>query len=194
MKENTSVTLRVATPDDAAELLSIYAPYIRNTALTFEYDVPTVAAFRERVEKTLAYYPYLVALSAGEIVGYSYAGRYHPRAAYAWDAEMSIYLTPAVHRQGVGSLLYRRMEDVLRAQNIVTTVALITPPMDEYTDFGSVPFHERMGYHLAGRMANLGYKFGRWYDSVIMIKEINSPRTPMSPTVAFDDVRDTFGW
>ena len=92
----SKITIRPATPDDAEALLSIYAPYVKHTAITFEYEVPSVEEFRERIIHTLKLYPYLVAQqetgcgsnASMEIVGYAYAGPLHPRAAYAWSGQI----------------------------------------------------------------------------------------------------------
>ena len=96
------ITIRTADLGDAEKLAAIYAYYVKNTSLTFEYDVPSVSEFRERIRRTREHYPYLVAEEAGEIIGYAYAGRFQPRAAYAWNAEMSIYLKHGVQRRGIG--------------------------------------------------------------------------------------------
>ena len=96
----SKITIRPATPDDAEALLSIYAPYVEQTAITFEYEVPSVEEFRDRIVHTLKLYPYLVAQretstnsdASTEIVGYAYACPLHARAAYAWSVETSIYV------------------------------------------------------------------------------------------------------
>ena len=93
-----------ATPDARFALVEIYAPYVRKTAVTFEYDVPSVAAFSGRIERVLEKFPYLVAENDGEIVGYAYAGAFHPRAAYQWCAEMSVYVKRAAHGRGTDAL------------------------------------------------------------------------------------------
>lgn len=87
-----NIRIRTARPEDAIELLEIYAPYVRETAVTYEYTVPSKEEFASRIRHTMEKYPYLVAEKDGEILGYAYAGAFHPRAAYAWDAEMSIYI------------------------------------------------------------------------------------------------------
>lgn len=92
--------IRAAKDSDAKQLLDIYAYYVAHSALTFECKVPSLKEFQNRVTHTLEYYPYLVAEYAGEIIGYSYAGRFQPRAAYAWNAEMTIYLKENIRRQG----------------------------------------------------------------------------------------------
>ena len=87
--------IRLAVPDDAGGMLDIYAPFVRDTVVTFEYEVPSLEQFRERIETTLPRYPWLALEQEGQVTGYAYAGRYQSRAAYQWDAESSIYLAPA---------------------------------------------------------------------------------------------------
>lgn len=112
---DSSITLRAARPDDAAALLEIYAPYVTGTAITFEYDVPSVEEFRARIEHTLKKYPYIVAESGGEIVGYAYTGEFKERAAYGWSVETSIYVARGKKHCGIGKRLYRALEDISRA-------------------------------------------------------------------------------
>ena len=99
--------IRTARPEDAEALLEIYAPYVLQTAVTFEYDVPSVEEFTARIEQTLKRYPYLVAEVDGAVAGYAYASPFHARAAYGWDTELSIYLQPGLQRHRLGSRLYR---------------------------------------------------------------------------------------
>ena len=101
------IKIRTATVEDAEKLLEIYAYYIKNTAVTFEYEVPSVEEFRERISHILEHYPYLVAENKDEIIGYSYAGRFHPRAAFGWDVEMTVYLNQKV-LSAPASAPYRR--------------------------------------------------------------------------------------
>lgn len=169
--------IRAATPADARELLKIYAPYVLNTAITFEYEVPSVEEFTARIEKTLARYPYLVAQEGGEILGYAYTGAFNPRAAYDHSAETSIYLRTDAHRRGLGKALYAALESLSLAQNITNLYACIGSPVntDAHLDHNSEQFHAHMGYKLAGRFHACGYKFGTWYDMVYMEKRINEP-------------------
>lgn len=166
--------IRDASPDDAAELVRIYAPYVRETAVSFEYEVPTVEAFAERIATTLERYPYLVAERDGSVVGYAYAGPFKARAAYDWSAELSVYVDRTVHDQGIGRALYEELEDRLRALGLVNLYACITTSdqEDEYISFDSIYFHKRMGFTLAGRFRHCGCKFGRWYDMIWMEKRI----------------------
>lgn len=114
-----SFHLRPATPEDAAALLAIYRPYVLHTAITFEYDVPTLSEFTRRVEATLRTHPYLVAEQAGELLGYAYAAPFHVRAAYQWAAESTIYLRQDQRGNGLGPQLYGALERVLAAQNVL---------------------------------------------------------------------------
>lgn len=188
-----NVTIRTASVNDANNLLEIYGYYVEKTAVTFEYDVPTLEEFQNRISHTLEKYPYLVAESQEGILGYAYAGRYHPRAAFAWSAEMAIYLKKDIRQKGIGRKLYTRLEEILKEQGVVKTVAHITMPIDEYSDFNSRQFHEKMGYRLTGKFENIGYKFGRWYSTIWMDKMIGELRENMVDVKLFEEVREKFG-
>ncbi|MBE5770879.1 MAG: N-acetyltransferase [Clostridia bacterium] len=164
--------IRPARPLDAPALLAIYAPYVEKTAITFEYDVPSLWEFTERIENTLKKYPYLVAEENGQILGYAYAGAFKPRAAYQWAVETTIYLASDAKGKGIGRELYTALEDALRRMNILNACACIayTDMEDETLTNASMRFHEKMGYHLAAHFHQCGYKFGRWYDMIWMEK------------------------
>ena len=187
------INIRVAHVDDAQNLLNIYAYYVENSALTFEYEIPSLDEFKNRIQSTLKMYPYLVAEFENEVVGYAYAGQFHPRAAYAWNAELYKKKKKGYQRLGIGKKLYQLLEDVLRAQGVVKTIALITFPSDKYSDFNSMQFHEKMGYSHAGRLESCGYKFGRWYSTLYMDKFINQPISEIQSVKNFDEVRSEFG-
>ena len=108
--------IRVATVEDAKSIQNIYAPYVEKTAVTFEYDVPCIDDFRQRIINTLKEYPYLVAVEQERIVGYAHAGSFHSRAAYKHSAEVSIYLHEKWHKKGIGKLLYEELENRLIKQ------------------------------------------------------------------------------
>ena len=156
--------IRPAVPEDAASLLEIYAPYVEETAITFEYDVPTTEEFRERIEHIRARYPYLVIERGGVIQGYAYAGVFKDRAAYDRSCEMTIYLARDAVGGGLGRKLYEALEEALRAKGMLNLYACIGVPEqdDEYLDHNSEQFHEHMGYRKVGTFHQCGYKFGRW--------------------------------
>lgn len=172
--KNTKVKIRAASPDDAAELLEIYAPYVECTAISFEYDVPSIEEFRKRMEQRIGRYPYLVAEDEERILGYAYTSPFVGRAAYGWSAETTIYLRRGYGKSGVGRALYEALEKVSAAQNILNLNACIGYPEqeDEYLTGNSVGFHRHMGYEMVGMFHNSGYKFGRWYHMVWMEKLI----------------------
>ena len=178
--------IRDAAPDDAAALAEIYGPYVTDTAITFEYEAPTPAAFQARMQSLLGRYPYLVAEQAGQALGYAYAGPFHPRAAYAWAAEVAIYLRRDCRGRGLGRALYARLEEQCRAMGLQNLYACIAAPAapDPYLDDRSVQFHSRRGYALCGRFRRCGYKFGRWYDMVWMEKLLGSHPVP-APALRF---------
>ena len=170
-------TVRDALPGDAEKLLEIYGWYVENTAVTFEYDVPGVEEFRERISKTLEKYPYLVLEEDGRIEGFAYAGCLKARRAYDPSIEVSIYVRQEKRRRGAGKALYEALEERLRAQGVVNMYACISyaETEDEYLTNDSMRFHQHMGYRLAGKFTRCGVKFGRWY-SVIWMEKIIGDR------------------
>jgi phosphinothricin acetyltransferase len=170
------LTIRSATPADARDLLKIYAPYVTETAITYEYDVPSVEEFAERIRTTLEKYPYLVAELDGRAVGYTYAGIFHEREAYRMSAETSIYVAQGEHGHGVGRALYEALEDSCRQRGIRNLYACIayTEVEDEHLTQGSVRFHTKLGYRMVGRFQKCARKFDHWYDMVYMEKFIAS--------------------
>jgi L-amino acid N-acyltransferase YncA/predicted GNAT family N-acyltransferase len=189
---NTKLQIRIATPLDAKEILDIYAPYILQTAITFEYEVPTLEAFTRRIEQTLVKYPYLVAEQDGRIVGYAYAGPLHERAAYDWAVETSIYVKMDAKGQGIGKKLYVALEEALLRQHIVCVNACIAYPdqeKDVYLTKDSVDFHAHQGYKMVGEFHQCAYKFDHWYNMVWMEKSLcERPQHP-EPMIWFSRLR-----
>ena len=182
--------IRSATPDDAAEILDIYAPYVRDTAITFEYDVPSLDEFRQRIAGTLLKYPYLAAVYNGRIVGYAYAGPFKTRAAYDWAAELTIYLAPSAQGKGVGRMLYAALEEALRKMGILNLYACIGYPHieDEYLTRNSAEFHAHLGFEKVGEFHRCGFKFGRWYDMIWMEKLIGEHTGDQGPVQPYCDI------
>ncbi len=174
-------SIRMAEEADAPALLDIYRPYVEQTAITFEYDVPTSAEFARRITATLQRYPYLVAEADGVPVGYAYAAPFKERAAYDWAVETSIYVRQGLPGRGCGGQLYSALERLLRAQHILNLNACIawTAEADAHLDNNSTEFHAHLGYVPVGTFHQCGYKFGRWYDMIWMEKMLAPhPETP----------------
>lgn len=187
-----NIKTRLASIDDAQTLLDIYAYYVENTAISFEFTVPTLEDFSNRIRSTLVNYPYYVAEVDGKIAGYIYASRLSARAAYDWVAETSIYIDKDYHRLGIGKLLYEKLEKTLAAQNITNVYARVASPVDEadpYLTKNSEHFHEAIGYKKVGILKECGCKFGRWYDLVHMEKMIASHKSPPQPFIPFPQLK-----
>ena len=174
MAANDSITLRLATTEDAKELVAIYAPYVETTAISFEYETPSEAEFAHRIAEVLERFPYLAAVHKGEIVGYAYAHPYGVRKAYSWSVELSVYIRRDCRGMGIGRKLYEAMEVILKAQNITNLYVLVAgiDEEDAYLTHDSQKFHLAMGYEYVGKLHKAGYKFGRWYDMITMEKII----------------------
>lgn len=157
MTENKNI--RLAKESDSASLLAIYAPYIRDTAITFEIGIPTVQAFGQRIAKILKKYPWLVCEVDDHPVGYAYASQFNERAAYDWSVDFSIYIDPRYHRQKIATTLYKTLSDLLRLQGFYNAYAGITMP-----NMKSEDFHRSFGFQPVGVYRHVGYKFGMWHD------------------------------
>ncbi len=188
-----TITIRTANLNDAAALLAIYAPYVEQTAITFEYEVPSLEEFRGRIAHTLRRYPYLVAEENGEILGYAYTGPFGERAAYSWAVETSIYLRQDVRGKGLGKRLYQALEDVSRAQHVQSLYACIAYPDadDAHLSGNSVAFHTHLGYTTVGRFPHCGYKFGTWYNMAWMEKTLGDHAVPPAAFVPFPELCET---
>ena len=175
--------IRIATEKDVPEILAIYAPYVENTTITFEYDVPCRREFMQRFYTVTEQFPWLVWEEKGEILGYAYAARPFPRAAYSWDAEPSIYLRRDARGRGIGKKLYAALEEILKIQGYQTLYAIIT---EENTD--SVTFHEKNGYQMLSLFPGCGFKQGRWLGVFWMEKRLNSVEIPKSFPTPFPKI------
>ena len=166
--------IRLAKPSDARSLLDIYAPYVENTAITFEYEVPTIEDFAIRIEKTLEKYPYLVAEEDGVVLGYAYASTYYARAAYDQAVELSVYVSQDARGKGVGSKLYDALEDLLDQMGYVHFLACISLPNE-----ASLTLHRKRGYQQVAHFPKIGYKFNRWHDIVWLQKSLEKDVRPI---------------
>ncbi len=173
-----SVTIRDASERDAERMLEIYAYYVEETAISFEYEVPTLAEFKERIRDKTRRYPWLVCERDGRVLGYAYAGPFIGRAAYDWSCELTIYLDHGAVKSGLGRMLYEALEERLRKLGILNLYACIGYPEteDAYLNSNSAEFHAHLGFETVGVFHNCGYKFGRWYHMIWMEKIIGEHR------------------
>ena len=170
--------------------MDIYRPYVEETVITFEYLVPGLEEFRERIAHTLEKYPCIVAEQDSGIVGYACTGVFKDRAAYDWGVETTIYVKKDCKRGGIGRKLYTALEKVSAAQHILNLNACVGYPEveDEYLTRDSAHFHEHLGYRLVGEFHKCGYKFGRWYDMIWMEKLIGDHTVEPKPVVPFPEL------
>ena len=151
------ITIRPANLADAQAIQAIYAPYVEKTAITFEYEVPSVQEFEKRISNTIERYPYLVAEEDGQVLGYAYASTYYARTAYDWTTELSIYLNEDARGRGLGSQLYGALEEELEKRGFLRFLAC------------------KRGYIQVAHFPKVGYKFEQWHDIVWMQKTIDGP-------------------
>ena len=161
------MAIRRAGEEDLPAMLEIYAPFVKNTAVSFEYKTPTPEEFTRRFREHIAVYPWLVWEEKEKVLGYAYAGRAFERAAYSWNAEISCYLAEEIRGRGIGRLLYERIEEILRGQGIRKVFAVVTSANEP-----SIGFHKALGYQETARFPAVGYKLGAWYDVIWLEKQL----------------------
>jgi len=151
--------IRAAEPTDAAALVAIYAPFVRDTPVSFEQKPPSTSDFAERVEKVRSRWAWLVAEQDGAILGYAYGTEHRIRAAYRYSVETSVYVAPSAHRRGVGRRLYAALLERLTTLGYCNAYAGITLP-----NVASVCLHEGLGFRSIGVFPRVGWKLGAWHD------------------------------
>ena len=181
------ITVRDATTADAKLILEIYDYYVKNTAITFEYDTPSIEEFQERMKRTMSRYPYLVIEKDHILQGYAYADAFVGRAAYGWACETTVYLNHNALKNGMGRKIYETLETKLRTMGILNLYACIGYPdaNDKYLTTNSADFHARLGFTEVGKFHKCGYKFGRWYNMIWMEKIIGEHRDSQSPIIYY---------
>lgn len=172
--DESTIRIRLATPQDAAAICDIYTPYVLTTAVTFDITPPSIEEMSVKIETVLTERPFLVAEEKGEILGFAYASAFRPREAYAHAIETSVYIRQEYKAKGLGRRLYTALEEILRLQHVYTANACISyiEPPDEYSPATSRLFHGRMGYKQCAHIPNCGRKFDRWYGIIWMQKQL----------------------
>jgi phosphinothricin acetyltransferase len=172
----TAVSIRPAQPRHLAAITRIYDQAVRHGTASFEIEPPDEHEMARRYEALRAGgYPYLVAEFDGEIVGYAYAGPYRARAAYHWSVEDAIYVAPSAQRRGVGRALLERLIADAEVGGFRQMIAVI----GDSANAGSIELHRAAGFRMVGTFDNVGFKFGRWLDSVLMQRALGIGATAM---------------
>jgi phosphinothricin acetyltransferase len=177
------VEIRLAGPADAPACREIYAPFVRDTAITFETELPSEAAFADRLVETRGERPWLVCEDDGRILGYAYASRHRSRDAYRWAVESSVYVAEDARRRGVGRGLYESLFAVLEHQGYRTVYAGITVPNPP-----STALHEALGFERVGTYEDVGYKHGEWHDVAWWGRSLRDDEGPPSTPTPVDSL------
>ena len=182
-------TLRLADAADAGQIQAIYAPIVSGTAISFELEPPAVEQICQRIEDTLAYFPWLVCERAGGVLGYAYAGRHRARAAYQWSVDVSVYVRADLRRSGVGRALYTSLFEILVLQGYFNAYAGIALPNP-----ASVGLHEAMGFKPVGVYREVGFKLGAWHDVGWWHFRLQAKPTPPMAPLDLEAVRRSPSW
>ena len=164
-------------------MLDIYAPFILNSGITQETEVPSAEEFQNRVTANLEERPWLVCEISGKIAGYAYAGKHRERKGYQWCTEPSVYIAEEFNGHGVANALYTALFAILKLQGYVNAYAVITLPNDR-----SVAFHKKFGFEFFTTFNKIGYKLGKWHDVGWMIYEINLHKADPPDPIKFADI------
>lgn len=174
------VSIREANAEDIPGILALYSVYITETTCTFEYVIPSLSSFQDRFSSITEQFPWLVCSIDGELAGFAYASAAFKRAAYQWDADMTVYLDARFHRMGVATSLYSCLIDLLKLQGYYNLYAVISAD-----NTASVNFHRHFGFNDIGIFHKTGYKMGTWIDVLWMEKSIRHHNPEPAPAISF---------
>jgi len=181
---------RLADISDSEEILNIYAPYIRDTYISFETEVPSVSEFARRIETICRQYPFIVCLVEDKIIGYAYASKHRERAAYCYSVDVSIYVLPEYHGSGTAYKLYEYLFYILKELGYYSAYAAVVVPNDR-----SICFHQKFGFSVIGTFQKAGYKFGKWLDVIWLEKAIKSYDKAPGAVKSMNELSvDCFNW
>lgn len=175
--------IRVATKEDATGMLEIYAPFILNSGITQETEIPSVGDFQKRIISNLEERPWLVCEIDGQVAGYAYAGKHRDRKGYQWCTEPSVYISEKYFGIGIADALYTALFDILKLQGYVNAYAVITLPNDR-----SIAFHKKFGFEYLTTYKKIGYKLGQWHDVGWMQYEVNPHKKDPEDPFKFPDL------
>jgi phosphinothricin acetyltransferase len=176
MPDMTTTAIRPATLADIPAITRIYAHAVRHGTATFELEPPDEAEMTQRMKALLdGGFPYLVAENGGTLAGYAYAGLYRTRPAYRFTVEDSIYVDPNGHRRGIGRMLLARLIEEAERRGFRQMIAVI----GDSAQTPSIEVHRALGFRMIGNIENVGFKFGRWLDSVLMQRDLGPGATTM---------------
>jgi len=162
-----TTNIRMVQPGDSARMLEIYRPYVENSVISFEVTIPSSQEFEQRVRDISAEYPFIVYTIDEMIAGYAYAHKHMERAAYQWNATLSVYIDEPYQHHGIGKKLYGCLMDILKLQNVHNVYGIVTQPNTK-----SERLHEGLGFNKIGVYRNTGYKHGGWHDVIWFEKSI----------------------
>jgi L-amino acid N-acyltransferase YncA len=167
------LVVRRASHEDALACQAIYAPYVRDTVISLELDVPSVPEIRDRMERSLETHEWLVLEDDTGIHGYAYGSSYRSRAAYRWACEVSVYVETGRRRTGAGRMLYDALFPRLVDRGYLTALAGMTLPNE-----ASESLHRSLGFETVGTWSRIGWKFGAWHDVLWMQRRLASGIEP----------------
>ena len=180
-------TIRFASPDDAEAILSIYAPYVISSPVTFESTVPRVYDLKRRIAANAASLPFLVCEADGKIAGYAYAVNQKFGAAFSWNTCLYVYISNEYQRCNIASALYLAILSLLKAQEYRKVLALVTS-----SNQVSEAFHSAFGFDKVGTLKKAGYKLGKWHSVSIFEKSLSDSDAPPSPTKSIAELDPAF--
>jgi phosphinothricin acetyltransferase len=176
-------SIRQIEQTDIEQVLEIYRPYVERTIISFEYEVPSLEEFSNRVQTNTTDYPWLVCECNGRIVGYAYGSRHRYRTAYQWSPEATVYMNEDYHRQGLARVLYQTLFALLKLQGYVNVYAGIGLPNEK-----SEGFHKALGFDEIGVFKKIGYKMGKWHDTKWLQLHLVAHMTDPAPPRSFAEV------
>jgi len=175
----SSLEIRPADVADLPIVTEIYADAVRFGTATFELVPPDLTEMTRRFQRLIdGGFPYFVAVLDGGVIGYAYAGAYRPRPAYRFTVENSVYLQPAIHRRGIGRQLLQRLIAECEARGFRQMIAVI----GDSANAGSIGVHTKCGFQMIGTHPNVGLKFGRWLDTVMMQRALGEGASTVPAT------------